>query len=317
MPRELHILVPTDCSGDVITEIRHLAPHAMVHRNDELQRDPSLLDKLEITYGTLSSRQYAQARNLKWTHSLGAGCEWTQDPAVRDHPVVVTNSRIHAVQISEHLFGLLLMLMRRLQDAVKSQMRHTWDRPESSLLHSLPGKTLCILGLGTIGRRCATLGKAHGMRVIGLRRQAKPTADVDVVLPSEKLDEAISQADVIMNLLPGITSTAKVIGSKQFALMKPSCLLLNAGRGITIDTGALIVALQSGRIAGAGLDVIDPEPLPPESPLWDMPNVIITGHYSGSIDTYFQQAAEVFLRNLRHYLAGEPLEFVVDKTTGY
>lgn len=317
MPRELHILVPTDCAEDVIAAVEHLAPHAHVHRSDELQRDPSLLDKLEITYGTLSSQQYAKAKNLKWTQSLGAGCEWAQDPAVRDHPVIVTNSRIHAVQISEHLFGLLLMLTRRLQDAVKSQMRHAWERPDSSLLHSLPGKTLCILGLGTIGRRCATLGKAHGMRVIGLRRHAKPAPDVDIVLPAEELNEAIAQADVIMNLLPGVTSTAKIISRTQFALMKPSCLLLNAGRGITIDTEALIKALQSGRIAGAGLDVVDPEPLPPESPLWDMPNVIITGHYSGSIDTYFQQAGEIFLRNLRHYLAREPLEFVVDKKTGY
>ncbi len=318
---ELTILLKGGKGNDELRKkILKLAPGAKFLIGDDIERDESLLAGVDIVYGTISPAQFARAENLKWLQTLGAGVSWTQTPEVLAHPAVITNARIHAVQISEHLFGLLLMLTRRLDKAVRWQAGRQWKEPEMDEMISLPGKTLCVLGLGVIGRRCAMLGAAHGMRVIGVKRNFATTDSVDhveKVYTPDQLDEALSRADIVMNLIPGTAETFRMISKRQFDAMPDSSYFLNAGRGATVDTNAIIEALRSGKLAGAGLDVMDPEPLPADHPLWDAPNVIITAHYSGVVDTYYAQTKRLFLENFARFLAGEALESVIDKKAGY
>jgi len=297
--------------------IRRVAPDVRIITAEQLKADESLIERVDAVYGRLPTHLFARAPRLKWVHTTAAGASWAQRPEVRGHPAAVTNSRIHAVQISEHLFGMLLVLAHRLHWAYARQLHRRWDSPSLEEIWSLPGKTLCVLGLGTIGRRCAALGAAFGMRVVGLRRRPEPLDGVEHVFGPEQLDDALRQGQVIMNLLPGTEQTAAMIGPAQFEAMPDGCVFLNAGRGSTVDTDALVAALRSGKVAAAGLDVLDPEPLPEDHPLWRMPNVILTAHYAGAICDYFQQTERLFLDNLRRFLAAQPLVGLVDKSAGY
>jgi phosphoglycerate dehydrogenase-like enzyme len=310
------ILITAATETDVAQQVRRLAPGAKVFGPDELQRQPEIFEQADIIYGRLDPELFPRAGRLKWLQATSAGVEWTQRAEVLAHPAVITNARVHAGQVSEQAFGLLLMLIRRLHQAVLQQQRRQWATPPGALL-SLDGRTLCILGLGVIGRQCARLGKALGMRVIGLRRSQGSIPDVDQVLPPEELHQALGQADVVINLLPGARQMAGFLGRREFEAMREGAMLINVGRGVTVDTAALLEALESGRLGGAGLDVIDPEPLPADHPLWGHPNVIITAHYAGNVGDYFRLTDRVFLENLERFLAGQPLNYVVDKRLGY
>jgi len=314
---ELTILVSTRHEQDLAEGIRALVPAARLLTREQLEKDAGLIEQVDIVFGGIAPEQFARARRLKWVQTTGAGVAWTQSPHVQAHRAVITNARIHAVQIAEHLFGMLLMLVHHLHGAVRNQQRHLWKYPADAPVRPLPGRTLCVLGLGVIGRRCAQLGVASGMRVIGVRRHPQPLEGVEEVFGPDRLDEALRRAEVLMNLLPGTAETRKIIGPRELDLLPDGALLLNAGRGSTVDTDALVEALRRAKLAGAGLDVVDPEPLPPEHPLWDLPNVILTSHYSGGVHDYHRQTQRVFLDNLRRFLAGEPLEGVVNKTLGY
>jgi phosphoglycerate dehydrogenase-like enzyme len=161
------------------------------------------------------------------------------------------------------------------------------------------------------------VARAFGMKVIGLRRHPEPLPYLDETLHEADRDAALRRADVIVNILPLTPATRHYLGAAQFALMKPAALLINAGRGGTVDTEALLAALRERRLGGAGLDVTDPEPLPPDHSLWAMENVIIAPHYGGSRPGYERHAGEVFVENLRRYVAGAPLLNVIDKEAGY
>lgn len=311
------IFISVSTGTDIVDKVKTICPQAKVLRADDLSHRPELIGEIEIVYGRLDPALFPKAKSLQWVHSTSAGVEWAQRPEVVSHPAVITNSRIHAAHVSEHAFGLLLMLVRRLSQMVLNQREHLWKGPAEEPV-SLAGRTLCILGLGVIGRQCARLGKAFGMRVIGVRRRVTAAShDVDEMLPPEKLDEALAKSDVVINLLPGSSHLAGIIGRRQFEVMRPGCLFINVGRGVTVDTAAMVEALRAGRLGGAGLDVTDPEPLPKDHPLWDMPNVVITPHYAGNVHNYFELTDQVFLKNLRHFLAGQPLESVIDKQMGY
>ena len=302
----------------LIEQVGTIAPDALIVTNEDLKTDPSLIGRVEIIFGSLDHNLFPQAHCLKWIQSTYAGMEWSQHPEITSHPVILTNAHIHAAPISEHLFGMLFMLTRGLHSAYRQQLERAWQRDTLlGELQVIAGKTLCVVGLGTIGRRCAMLGKAHGMRVIGVRNHPQTTPYVECVYGPDKIREALSQADVVMVILPGTPDTRNLIGHPEFEAMPKGVLFLNAGRGQTVDTDALIEALGNGTVKGAGLDVTDPEPLPPNHPLWEMPNVIITPHISGWFSHNGDHATRIFLDNLRRYVKDEPLQFVVDKNRGY
>ena len=213
---------------------------------------------------------------------------------------------------------MLFMLTRRLHSAYRQQLERVWQRDTLlSELEIIAGKTLCVVGLGSIGRRCAMLGKAHEMRVIGVRNHPQATPYVERVYGPGKIREALSQADVVMVVLPSTAHTRNLIGHREFAAMSKGVFFLNGGRGQTVDTDALVEALSNGTVKGAGLDVVDPEPLPSSHPLWEMPDVIITPHISCWFPRYQESATHIFLDNLRRYVKNEPLRFVVDRNRGY
>lgn len=317
--RKLVILVRNDdyCRPDMLERISVIAPAARVITADEYRRDPSLIEQAEVVLGRLERETYARAGRLRWMQITFAGMDWAHYREIREHPAVVTNARIHAVPIAEHMFGLLLMLIRQLHQAVLQQSRRSWACPAVESIDTLAGKTLCILGLGTIGRQLAHLGRAHGMRVIAVRRNPAPAEGVERIYGPDELHAAMKHADVVMNILPLTSATRHIIGQAEFEAMPDGCYFLNAGRGATVDTGAIVQALKQGKPRGAGLDVVDPEPLPPDHPLWGLPNVIITSHCSGLFAGYMEKVKDVFIENLRRYAKGEPLMFVVDKEAGY
>jgi len=179
------------------------------------------------------------------------------------------------------------------------------------------GKTLGVLGVGAIGGHSAEVGKAFGMRVVGLRRGGGAHPAVErMYAPGERAD-FLAECDVVLNTLPLTDATRGFLGRAEFAALRPGAVLVNTGRGGTVDTDALLDALRSGRLGAALLDVTDPEPLPPDHPLWTTENVTLTPHYSGSRPDYDERAEAIFLDNLRRYLAGQPLVNVVDKREGY
>jgi phosphoglycerate dehydrogenase-like enzyme len=176
---------------------------------------------------------------------------------------------------------------------------------------------LCVLGLGDIGGALATRALALGMRVVGVRRGGRAFPGLAATYTPDRLLEALPQADHVALCLPLTSETRAIVGEREFVAMRPTAYIYNVGRGASIDPDALLRALQSGRIAGAGLDVTSPEPLPDDSPLWDMPNVILTQHVSGDSPYNAHRITTIFADNLRRYLAGEPLQNLVDKARGY
>lgn len=315
--RELLILVTNDdyLTPQLLEGVRMLCPDAKVIGPQFLAANPEIIAEVEVALGRPDPALFPRAKKLRWVQTTFAGMERYNVPEVKEHPVVLTNARIHAVPVSEHAFGLLLMLTRKLFRYGPG--RSSWEAPALGEIDSLPGKMLCIVGFGTIAQRCAELGKALGMRVIAVRRHPKPAANVEQMYGHNQLHEALSRADVVMNILPLAPDTDKLFDHAAFQAMRFGAYFINVGRGRTVDTDSLVEALRIGKVSRAALDVVDPEPLPPEHVLWAMPNVLITPHYGGSFAKYVPQATDLFLENLKRYLAGEPLACVVDKSLGY
>jgi phosphoglycerate dehydrogenase-like enzyme len=227
---------------------------------------------------------------------------------------------MHRQQITEHVFGMLLAWNRQLPQAFACQSRREWRKISMGQLSVLEGKTMMILGYGAIGAGVAKAAQAFGMAVIGVRRSGPLTPREDdgvLVVSSSKLRDELPAADVVVNILPLTAKTRYSFGAGEFACMKKTALYINVGRGTTTDQDALLTALKTKAIAGALLDVTDPEPLPADSPLWDLDNLILTGHYAGFHPDYDAIAAEIALDNLGRYVRGESLLNMVDKAEGY
>jgi len=280
--------------------------------------DASLSDA-EVIYGLrLPQDAVKKAPNLRWVQVMSAGVERFLDADMRDSPVVLTNvSGIHAIPISEFVVGLMLMFVKQSPVYLELKQKRKWERISPVVLAN---KTVGIVGLGSIGQQVARLAKAFGMRVIATRRSSKEGArarNVDIMLPPVRLVELLGQSDFVVLSVPFTSETNMLIGEAELRSMKPTARLINVARGGIVDEQALVKALEEGWIAGAGLDVFATEPLPPDSPLWTLPNVILSPHVSGTREDYVLAATRVFVDNLRRYLQGKRLVNVVDKTRGY
>lgn len=270
----------------------------------------------EVIYGWVTPELLAATARLKWVHVASAGVERFLFPEMVRHPAVMTNARgVAAASIAEHAFALILAFTRRLPLAFRHQQERKWAH--TSLIE-ICGQTLGIVGLGRVGREVARRAAGFGLRVLAVDlNPVDPPETVAHLWPLERLSDLFTEADIVVNCAPYTARTAGMIGREQFARMKSSALFLNISRGRVVDQEALVAALQEGRIAGAALDVVDPEPLPEDSPLWDMPNVILTAHSASSSQQVSQRLLDLFCENLRRYVAGEPLLNVVDKEAGF
>jgi phosphoglycerate dehydrogenase-like enzyme len=266
------------------------------------------------------------APNLRWLQYPGAGIDSLEPTGLlaADSGIIVTTaSGIHAINISEYVFGSMLLFNRSWPEMVRLQDRHVWPRNANWYnlrARELAGQTLGIVGLGSIGRRIAQLGRAFGMTVLATRRSVSSNEqdpDVDQVYGLEQLHELLSRCDYVVLAMPLTPATEKMIGEPELRIMKPGAYLVNIARGRIIDETALIRALKEGWIAGAGLDVTEKEPLPADSPLYSMPNVILTPHISGASDNYDKRLTALFAENLRRYRAGQPLLNQYDPQRGY
>ena len=317
MPTILLNLPPHAATENDLARIREIMPGCELRLTQDREEIARLSQDVEILAGWPVTDLLVSAPNLRWYQQWSAGSDWLlRHPEVAEGPLLVTNaSGVHPVQIAEHAFAMMLAFTRKLHEAVRHQAAGKWQAPAGESLSELYEKTLLMIGLGAIGERIAQVGSALGMRVQGMRRRGgAPPPGVESIYPPERLLEILPECDFVVLAPPLTRETRGMIGEAALRAMKPTAFLVNVGRGKLIDEAALICALREGRIAGAGLDVFETEPLPAESPLWDMGNVIITAHYAGSSPRYYERAMPIFLDNLRRYRDGMELRNVVDKS---
>lgn len=271
----------------------------------------------------LTSEVIAAATRLRWVHSSAAavtGLLPLADLAARGIPI--TNSRgIQAVPIAEQVLGGLLVLTRKIDRTLEAQQEHRWIQNDLSTDWPglLSGRRMTIIGLGTIGQAIATRAHAFGMTVTGVRRhldRPRPRGVARVVAP-EQLADALAGCDVLVLAAPDVPGTQGMIGAAELARLERGAILANVARAQIVDSDAMIAALGSGQLGGAVLDVFEREPLDAASPLWSLPNVVITPHSAGFRATHWDDVAALFSRNLRRFLRGEPLLHVVDPLAGY
>ena len=273
---------------------------------------------------SLRPEQFRVAKNLRWIHSPAAAVHQFLFPELISSNVVLTNAReVHGPVVAEHVLAVIFALAKRIPQDVRFQQKHVWGQEvlwsEGQAPAELADATLGLIGLGSIGRNVAKRAAALGMHVICVREHAASARPegVEEVLPSSRLHDLLARADYVVLAVPVTEATRAMIGTQQLSQMKRGACLVNVGRGPLIQENALIEALREHTIAGAALDVFDQEPLPPDSPFWDLENVLITPHTAGMTTKLWERHYKLFSENLLRFLQGEPLLAVVDKKQGY
>lgn len=269
----------------------------------------------------LSEELLAAAPNLRWAQSWSAGVTgYLELAGLRDNDrIILTNMKgVHGPAIAEHVFAMLLSMTRDLDAYRKAQEKGEWDRRAGKGMTTLSGRTMLVVGMGGIGSQIARRAKGFDMEVLATVRTARPAPDYcDELGTAEDLDRFLPRADVVAVALPLTAETNGLFDAAKFALMSPDAYFLNVGRGAVVVTDDLVAALDSGHLAGVGLDVTDPEPLPADHPLWHDERVLITPHVSSFAELTRERRWDVFRENIRRFGAGEPLLNIVDKKLGY
>ncbi|MEO8025194.1 MAG: D-2-hydroxyacid dehydrogenase [Bryobacteraceae bacterium] len=259
------------------------------------------------------------ATKARWIHSLSAGVEGLMSPALAAHPAPLTNARgAFRRSLAEFAIGGALYFAKEMPRLLRQQREKLWDTNFTPV--ELHDATMGVVGYGEIGRACAERAHAFGTKILALRRRPEQSASDPIVSASfrpDQLLEMLPQCDYVVIAAPNTADTKQMIGERELAAMKPTAVLINVGRGTIVDEGALIRALQEKRLKGAVLDVFAKEPLPPESPLWDLDNVLISPHCADRTPGWIEGALEVFMENFERFVKGEPLKNVVDKHAGY
>jgi phosphoglycerate dehydrogenase-like enzyme len=261
-------------------------------------------------------RAVERVPELKWLHITRAGVPLSLAALLEGRPTQLTNaSGVHAPGIAEYVLGVTLAHLQRHQDLQALNRSRDWDKRFT--FRELGGATVGILGPGAIGLAAARLFKAFGARVVGLRRRPEPLPDLDRTYTPADLAEFLPDLDVLVIAAPLTRETQSLLGAAELARLKRGAYLVNIARGAIVDETALLEALRSGQVGGAALDVFEDEPLPPASPFWSAPNVLVTPHMSGKTDRVNDRRFSLFADNLARFVAGEPLRNVVDVKLGY
>jgi len=316
--RPPHIVLVSEQLHELLPQLKQAAPGVkLIEFPTATAGDIAAADAL---IGICSDEVLGQAKRLEWIQWAAAGVErCVHQPLVRERGLLVTNAqRVAGPSMAEHVLAMMLALSRHLGDFLRAQQQAHWVKDEAPELEDLEGRTLLVVGLGGIGTEVARRAHAFGMRVIATRASGHSGPDfVSYVGTPDELLKLAHEADFLANCAPLTKETTGIFNREFFAALKPGAYFLSVGRGRSTVTADLIAALASGRLAGAGLDVTDPEPLPADSPLWRLPNVIITPHISGNSPATEEQYATLLTENLRRYVAGEPMLAVVDVERGY
>lgn len=304
-----------------LAKIKKVIPEweLVVGRAEEVWKDH--LQDAEIIAGWkkgMAEQSLAEGSKLRWLQSWSAGVDSMPLADIQAKNIVLTSANgVHAYPISETIFALMLGLTRKIHTYVKNQQAKTWHHANMKL--EIHQKTIGIIGVGAIGKETAKIAKAFGMNVLGVRYSGKPEENVDKMFTPSQLNTVLPQCDYVVVTLPLTKETRNMFGAEQFKQMKSSSYLINIGRGEIVAENELITALQDGDISGAGLDVFATEPLPENSPLWEMENVILTPHTAGSTEQYDKRVIEnILIPNLLEYISGTtPTINLVDYTKGY
>jgi phosphoglycerate dehydrogenase-like enzyme len=286
--------------------------------------EPHLRDAEIIVTWSLRPEQFALAKQLRWIHSPAAAVHQLMLPELVHSDVVLTNAReVHGPVVAEHVLALIFALAKQLPQAVRLQEKHIWGQEimwrGSPRPREVAGATLGLVGVGSIGREVAIRAAALGMRIIATREnpeKGRPDG-VEQVYASTEIHTLLEQSDYVVLAAPTTSATAGLINAERLAHMKPDGFLINVGRGPLVDETALADALGKHKIGGAALDVFEPEPLPDDSPLWALENLLITPHTAGLTDKLWERHYALITENLHRYLARQPLLALVDKTKGY
>ncbi|MDF2514642.1 MAG: hypothetical protein K0S04_4508 [Herbinix sp.] len=300
-------------------QIKALSPKVSLMVVSSKEVTDEMLEKAEVIFGWPQENQLKIAKNLKWLHLPSAGADGytTYELYCNQEEIKITNSSgVFGLPIAEHIFAMILSHNHNLQDYAYHKTEKKWRRIHTT--KDFYASTIGIIGLGDIGTEVAKRAKAWGARVLAVKRTIGKTPDyIDQLYCLEEMDEVLKQSDYVVLALPNTAKTVGLISEQKLRMMKPSAFLVNIGRGVLIDQEALIKALSEGWIGGAGLDVTEPEPLPADSPLWELPNVIITPHASGGSPSNEQRRFQIFYQNLIRYQSKQQLENIVDFKEGY
>ncbi|HKC00823.1 MAG TPA: D-2-hydroxyacid dehydrogenase [Terriglobales bacterium] len=295
----------------------------VVHLPDYTRVDEEIVDAEIAIAWSVRPEQIASAKKLRWIHSPAAAVHQLIFPGLVNSEIVLTNAReVHGPVVAEHVIALIFALAKKIPGSVRLQQKHVWGQQilwdELPRVREVAGATVGLIGLGSIGRAVAKSAKALGMRVVAVREHPeKGSEGADAVFGPAHIDEVFRQADYVVLAAPVTAGTKAIANVERLALMKPDACLINVGRGPLVDETALRSALREKKIGGAALDVFPKEPLAADSPLWDVPNLLITPHTAALTDKLWERHYALFSENLRRYLAGQPLLAVVDKRKGY
>jgi len=321
----IKVLISFDLPNIYVDKIRNVSQSLEVLQSEDEKEASRLIKDADILFAGYFSRElFLAARRLKWVQAWGAGVDRLLIPEMVNSRVVVTNARgVHPTPISEHVIGLMLCLSRKLHLFIRNQPQRKWERFGSSgsteQIEELSGKTVGIVGLGRTGSEIAKKAKCLEMRVIATKRDPTRCAStcIDQLLPSTDLNQLLAESDFVVLSLPLTEETKGMIGESELRNMKRTAYLINVSRGKIVQENKLIAALRKGWIKGAGLDTFESEPLPKNSELWDLQNVIITPHIAGQTPYYMERLTNIFCENLNRFIHKKPLINVVDKALGY
>jgi phosphoglycerate dehydrogenase-like enzyme len=302
---------------------REFPHHSFLHARDAAEAQ-TLIAEADAAFSSLiRGDALAAAKRLRWVHSPAAGIGSMLSPDMISSPVILTNSRgMHADAMAEHVIGVVIALMRKFPEVFAHQAARRWGHEEMAAglpLRLVRGSVVGIVGPGAIGTAVAKLACAMGATVEAIRRHPErgPSEGIHAVYGQDRLRDRLPHWDVVVLAAPLTPETRGMIGRAELSAMKRDAILVNVGRGKLVKEQELIEALRDGLIRAAALDVVEHEPLDPASPLWTLPNALITPHISGLRADYWDRATDVFADNLRRFEAGLPLANVVDKTAGY
>lgn len=313
----LNIVILNKLAERHLTAIKNVVPLSNVITAEPAEAANYMPDcDILVAWGWMDIRPLlSNAPNLKWIHSLSAGVENLITPELQSVAAILTNSKgIHGIPVSEHVLALMLAFSRGLNFFVRHQIDKQWKRAHVDEIH---GKTIGIVGLGSIGREIAKKAKGLGMDVVAVKRQPTTELFVDKLYAPEALDEMLSVSDFVVAALPLLPDTNEYFKLEQFSAMKKSAYFINISRGRIVRESDLITALNEGLIRGAGLDVFEHEPLSEQSPLWDMPNVILTPHLAALSPYYLDRAVKLFADNLGRFAKNGEMYNLIDKAKGY
>ncbi len=310
--------MPTEAFVKRLPELQQLADIQIAQSSDQAAL---LLPGAEVILivghaGTWLQAHWKSVGRLKWIQTSSTGVEDIMFPALKNHPVVLTNSRgAYSSLLAEFVMFCVLYFAKAFPAMEHNRRERCWmDYP----LQEARGQTIGIVGFGETGRAVSSLAKAFGMRVLATRRNLRVSEEeVDQLIPVEHWHELLSASDYVVNTLPLTSETQGKFGKGEFRAMKTTSCFVNVGRGRTVQESILVRALKEGWIAAAGLDVYENEPLPPDSELYSLPNVILSPHCADKTASSAEKVAAIFLENARRYAKGEPLRNIVNKELGY